>query len=1018
MEDLISLSETISQASTLLADGVPGEDGTTHSSFLQVMVIGSMGCGKSGVLNSLIGSPVLPTAEGGATRFPLTIDLERNAHIRDDGVRGKMGTNQNMQSAAEICKVVLADMKKWVSARGQDQQQRQLIVQSAGAPPLRLMDIPGLEARASESDNEVFDRAGGDTILLVVVTAASLKDGSATRILKMVQDLDQEGHRTVGVVTKLDEVAEDRATVTAVVDILTGQGPSMAQEYPWVAVIGQPPSDPALVGDARSDSLEDAWRLEAKALPSILRAQGAKGLEPCLGREGLVRTLARQIRKRMKERIPRIMDGLESRSQEVEDELLRLGDTVMSTQEGSRAVALELCRGFDTKFVENIEGGEAGGAKMVEKFVGALPGRFRALSLDKLFNVENVKQVTREADGYQPYLTSPEKGLQLLVKRSLDLAKQPGLQCVDEVHKILLDVVSAASNSAPSLVRFPPLKNEMIAIATSALDSFRAEARIMVSSLVDMERVFIPPGHFIDAAYRRYEKQKLADEAARKAAQDKLGRRSGSTSSADSAAPPEQGRLSAAIGAIRGTKKEPPAPPPAPVKELAGYLWKVSSKNDWSKRWFALSDKTARLYYVKQPNEKTPRGVIPLEECVIEDVVPAEEYPVITAVASSDPLRASSALPDNPASLVFKISNKVPYKTVVKVHNNLILRTDTLAEKQQWVARLRALTGKGGAEEETKAEPQAAEAAPPPDVAPAPKDRQRDGAAPPPPDKPLKRVPMDPEEELKYMSLEVRTYVDVVLSQLSANVPKAIVLTQVERAKDSMLTRLYTSISKLPNERIAELLTEDLASKGSREKAQKQQKALVSLKRMLSLHEARASAEEANAAPEKKDNPLVEDWRAAFQSAGGGRTNASQDDDEGSTAKPSRRKPPPPAPPSAPAPSSSSSGPSRNVSSASSDSGSVVRPSRDAPQPPNLTKTSSGGLLNALANLTGGGGSGATAASARNPSPLRAPPASSGANGANDPLGPPPARGPPMVASRRLPTPPSSVSLPFQNNPR
>ena len=43
---------------------------------------------------------------------------------------------------------------------------------------------------------------------------------------------------------------------------------------------------------------------------------------------------------------------------DVEDELLRLGDTVLATTEGARAVALELCRGFDTKFVENIEGGE------------------------------------------------------------------------------------------------------------------------------------------------------------------------------------------------------------------------------------------------------------------------------------------------------------------------------------------------------------------------------------------------------------------------------------------------------------------------------------------------------------------------------------------------------------------------------------------------------------------------------------------------------------------------------------
>jgi hypothetical protein len=43
-------------------------------------------------------------------------------------------------------------------------------------------------------------------------------------------------------------------------------------------------------------------------------------------------------------------------------------------------------------------------------------------------------QLVEEADGYQPYLLSPEKGLRALVKKCLDLAKPPSIQCVDEVR--------------------------------------------------------------------------------------------------------------------------------------------------------------------------------------------------------------------------------------------------------------------------------------------------------------------------------------------------------------------------------------------------------------------------------------------------------------------------------------------------------------------------------------------------------------------------------------------------------
>jgi dynamin GTPase len=82
------------------------------------------------------------------------------------------------------------------------------------------------------------------------------------------------------------------------------------------------------------------------------------------------------------------------------------------------------------------------------------------------------------------------------------------------------------------------------------------------------------------------------------------------------------------------------------------------------------------------------------------------------------------------------------------------------------------------------------------------------------------RKPADPEEELRWISQEVRGYVEAVLSSLAANVPKlsildlveafwfpfhniqcltslvqqAVVLCQIEKAKEDMLNQLYTSI--------------------------------------------------------------------------------------------------------------------------------------------------------------------------------------------------------------------------------
>lgn len=109
---------------------------------------------------------------------------------------------------------------------------------------------------------------------------------------------------------------------------------------------------------------------------------------------------------------------------------------------------------------------QGSGWKVVASFEGNFPNRIKQLPLDKHFDINNVKrvwfsfihiptfvpfkyvvvrpllfamflfnwyQIVLEADGYQPYLISPEKGLRSLIKIVLELAKEPSRLCVDEV---------------------------------------------------------------------------------------------------------------------------------------------------------------------------------------------------------------------------------------------------------------------------------------------------------------------------------------------------------------------------------------------------------------------------------------------------------------------------------------------------------------------------------------------------------------------------------------------------------
>lgn len=115
------------------------------------------------------------------------------------------------------------------------------------------------------------------------------------------------GTRTIGVISKIDQASGEPKSLAAVQALFSGQGPRSAAEMPWVALIGQSVSlASAQAGSVGSDnSLETAWRAETESLKSILT--GAP--QSKLGRVALVETLAKQIRNRMKVRLPNILSG-------------------------------------------------------------------------------------------------------------------------------------------------------------------------------------------------------------------------------------------------------------------------------------------------------------------------------------------------------------------------------------------------------------------------------------------------------------------------------------------------------------------------------------------------------------------------------------------------------------------------------------------------------------------------------------------------------------------------------------
>ncbi|KAH9750502.1 Dynamin-2A [Citrus sinensis] len=559
IEELAELSESMKQAAAVLADEDVDDKSSSSkrsSTFLNVLALGNVGAGKSAILNSLIGHPILPTGGNGATRAPIRIDLNKDGSLSSQSIVLLIDNKSQDVSPSALRHSLQTRLSQGVS---RDEIYLKLRTSSvyegdflfSPAPPLKLIDLPGSDQRIMDDAmiSKYVERS--DAVLLVIIPATQTPDVSSYRALRIAKEHDADSTRTVGIISKMDQAEGDSKALAAVRALLLNQGPPKTSDIPWVAVIGQSVAISSVTssGAAADSSLEAAWRAEVETLKRLL--SGAP--QNKLGRVALVDTIAGQIRNRMSLRVPKLLSGymlisqliwLQGKSQIVQDELLKLGDQILENTEGTKALALQLCREFEDKFLQHITGVgfldcarsrpffvlifivfvlsgmhlevgvfeevdtfkvQGNGWKVVASFEGNFPNRMKQLPLDRHFDMKNVKRVVLEADGYQPYLISPEKGLRSLIKSVLEMAKEPSRLCVDEVHRVLVDIVSAAANATPGLGRYPPFKREVVEIASAALDRFKSDAKKMVVALVDMERVFVPPQHFIRLVQRRGE---------------------------------------------------------------------------------------------------------------------------------------------------------------------------------------------------------------------------------------------------------------------------------------------------------------------------------------------------------------------------------------------------------------------------------------------------------------------------------------------------------------------------------
>lgn len=177
-----------------------------------------------------------------------------------------------------------------------------------------------------------------------------------------------------------------------------------------------------------------------------------------------------------------VIERLTERRIAVEKAVTTLGEA----PSGLRDV-FELCRGFERAFT-NIVNESPAANKIKEAFFSerGLAGNVQRLPMEKVFELESVKRITKTADGYQPHLVSPERGLRLMATKALDQVEGPVSTCVSAVYAMLVSAAREAAASAGEHteaamsgkvpLNVPEFKNFIMPSVVRALDEWRSEA--------------------------------------------------------------------------------------------------------------------------------------------------------------------------------------------------------------------------------------------------------------------------------------------------------------------------------------------------------------------------------------------------------------------------------------------------------------------------------------------------------------------------------------------------------------
>ncbi|KAL9880413.1 dynamin-1 shibire isoform 4-T8 [Glossina fuscipes fuscipes] len=459
----------------------------------QIAVVGGQSAGKSSVLENFVGKDFLPRGSGIVTRRPLILQLIHG--ITEYGeflhCKGKKFTNFD-----EIRKEIEDETDRVTgSNKGISNIPINLRVYSPHVLNLTLIDLPGLTKVAigdqpvdieQQIKNMIFQFIRKETCLILAVTPANT-DLANSDALKLAKEVDPQGVRTIGVITKLDLMDEG----TDARDILENKLLPLRRGY--IGVVNRSQKDI----EGRKD-IHQALAAERKF---FLSHPSYRHIADRLGTPYLQRVLNQQLTNHIRDTLPGLRDKLQKQMLTLEKEVeeykhFQPGDTSIKTK-----AMLQMIQQLQSDFERTIEGsGSAlvntnelsGGAKINRIFHERLRFEIVKMACDEKELRREISFAIRNIHGIRVGLFTPDMAFEAIVKRQIAQLKEPVIKCVDLVVQELSAVVRSCTDK---MARYPRLREETERIITTHIREREQRCKEQILLLIDFELAYMNTNH-------------------------------------------------------------------------------------------------------------------------------------------------------------------------------------------------------------------------------------------------------------------------------------------------------------------------------------------------------------------------------------------------------------------------------------------------------------------------------------------------------------------------------------------